>query len=148
MTCRTPSRTNDVEGDFDLLTLASRTRTQDYDYIYAEGSTGTVMHPETFEQIEIPLSDLGPASRFLVEGGRIRVLSHEGERVSASMPEEVELEIKEAAPHVKGESKDAQFKSATTETGASVKVPPFVVAGDRVVVATGTGEFIRRAAKA
>ena len=76
-----------------------------------------MMHPETFEQIEIPLSDLGPASRFLVEGGRIRVLSHEGERVSASMPEEVELEIKEAAPS--GESKDAQFKSATTETGAS-----------------------------
>ena len=29
-----------------------------------------------------------------------------------------------------------------------MKVPPFVVAGDRVVVATGTGEFVRRAAKA
>ena len=47
--------------------------------------------------------------------------------------------VTEAAPSVKGESKDAQFKPATTETGASVRVPTFVEAGDKIVVATATG---------
>lgn len=117
---------------------------QEYDYLYTDGENVVAMHPTTFEQTEIPSAALGAAKRFLAEGSKVRVLLFEGERISAALPDEVELEVTEAAPSVKGESKDAQFKPATTETGASVRVPTFVEAGDKIVVATATGEFLRR----
>ena len=117
---------------------------QEYDYLYTDGENVVAMHPTTFEQTEIPSAALGAAKRFLAEGSKVRVLLFEGERISAALPDEVELVVTEAAPSVKGESKDAQFKPATTETGASVRVPTFVEAGDKIVVATATGDFLRR----
>jgi elongation factor P len=74
----------------------------------------------------------------------LKVLSFEGERISASLPDEVELEIVEADPSVKGESLNHQYKAAKVETNASVRVPAFVEAGDRIVVDTATGHFVRR----
>ena len=118
---------------------------EEYDYLYDDGTTATVMHPTSFEQIEFPLADLGPnAKRFIVEGMVLKVLSFEGKRISTSLPDEVELTVTEADPSVKGESVNNQFKSATVETSAAVRVPAFVEAGDRIVVHTETGEFVRR----
>ena len=48
-------------------------------------------------------------------------------------------------PCVLGETAAPQYKPATLETGAGVKVPAFVAAGDRIVVNTKTGDFVRRA---
>ena len=119
---------------------------EEYDYLYDDGTTATAMHPVSFEQIEFPLDELGTtARRFLAEGCVLKVLSFEGERISASLPDEVELQVVEADPSVKGESQDKQFKAAKVgEHEAVVRVPAFVEAGDRVVVDTSSGNFVRR----
>lgn len=118
---------------------------EEYGYLYDDGVNATAMHPSSFEQIEFPLSDLGPtARRFLVEGCVLKVLSFEGERISTALPDEMELLVTEADPSVKGESVNSQYKSATVETSENVRVPAFVEAGDRIVVNTESGSFVRR----
>ena len=56
----------------------------------------------------------------------------------------MELLVTEADPSVKGESVNSQYKSATVETSENVRVPAFVEAGDRIVVNTESGSFVRR----
>jgi len=102
------------------------------------------MDPTTYEQREILLDSLGPARQYLREGGTVKVLFFNGEEISASLPEEVELEVKQAAPSMSGETAAPQYKACVLETGAGCKVPTFVVAGDRVVVNTKTGDFVKR----
>ena len=52
--------------------------------------------------------------------------------------------MKEAAPAMKGESVNNQYKPAVLDSGFECKVPGFVEAGDKVVVSTKTGDFVRR----
>ena len=53
--------------------------------------------------------------------------------------------MKAADPSVRGNTagRDAG-KSVVLETGAACKVPTYVAAGDRVVVNTKTGDFVKR----
>ena len=142
---RTGGKVQDRLSPSDKVQRASL-ESEEYDYLYDDGTTATAMHPVSFEQIEFPLDELGTtARRFLAEGCVLKVLSFEGERISASLPDEVELEVVEADPSVKGESQDKQFKAAKVgEHEAVVRVPAFVEAGDRIVVDTTSGNFVRR----
>lgn len=123
-------------------------RRQAYQYLYSEGGTAmaVLMHPTTFEQREVPMAAFGPhGSQFLTQGCAVRVLFHNGEEVSAALPEEVEMDVAEVAPAMKGESVISQYKPAVLgDSGFECKVPGFVEAGDRVVVNTKTGDFVRR----
>lgn len=103
------------------------------------------MHPTTFEQREVPVSSFGPhAAHFLAEGSTVRMMFHNGEEVSASLADEVEMEVKEADPSFKGESVTNQYKGAVLQTGMACRVPGFVEAGDTIVINTKTGDFVRR----
>ena len=50
----------------------------------------------------------------------------------------------EADPYAKGDSATSSYKQCTLDGGARVAVPPFVAAGDIVVVDTRDGTFVRR----
>jgi elongation factor P len=65
--------------------------------------------------------------------------------VSGAVPPTVLLKVVEASPHLKGEAHAPQYKPAVLETGATISVPPFVIAGDVVVVDTIQGKFMKRA---
>ena len=126
----------------DVVRLEERT----FQFLYQEGDDSLhCMDPKTYEQIVLQKDILGERGAFLVEGGDIVVSFHEGTPVSGELPPQVTLEVKEAAPHMRGESQAPQQKPAVVETGATVYVPSFVVAGDRIIVDTADGTFVKRA---
>ena len=55
------------------------------------------------------------------------------------------ITVTEADPTIKGQTAASSYKSATLENGVKLQVPPFIVAGERIVVNTSEGTYVERA---
>ena len=55
------------------------------------------------------------------------------------------LTIAEADPVVRGQTAASSYKPAVLENGVRIMVPPFVTAGEKVIVDTNEMAYIRRA---
>ncbi len=55
------------------------------------------------------------------------------------------LTIAEADPVVKGQTAASSYKPAMLENGVRVMVPPFIGAGERIIVDTNEITYLRRA---
>jgi elongation factor P len=116
---------------------------QTMEYLYGDAESCTFMHPETFEQIEIPRSTIGPAAQFLQEGMKLPVELFEGRAVSIVLPQTVDLTVTETAPAVHSQQ-DSTLKEAKLENGVVVKIPLFIDTGETVRVEVETGRYIER----
>ena len=56
---------------------------------------------------------------------------------------QVTLTVAEADPVMKGGTAAPSFKSAVLENGLKIQVPPFIDAGERIVVTTEDGSYVR-----
>ncbi|MBX9698438.1 MAG: elongation factor P [Acetobacteraceae bacterium] len=121
------------------------TADEEFTYSYAEGEQLVLMHPETFEQTHVPNAILGDRLPFLVEGMTVNVRLIEGEPVAMSLPEQVTLEVTEADPVVKGQTASSSYKPAMLSNGVKTMVPPFITAGERIVVKTEDASYVERA---
>lgn len=122
-----------------------RLEQKDYQYLYAEGDMLTFMDTDTYEQIALPREFLEERAAFLQDGMTVTVESHEGKPIGVSLPDQVTLEVVEADPVVKGQTAASSYKPAKLENGVRILVPPFVGAGERVVVDTNELTYVRRA---
>ena len=61
-----------------------------------------------------------------------------------TLPNFVDLRIKEAEPWAKGDTASGSTKPATLETGHVVQVPPFVNEGELIRIDTRTGAYVER----
>ena len=118
---------------------------KDVQYLYSDGELYYFMDVETYDQIAIDGETIGDALKFVKENEMVKVCSHEGNVFSVEPPLNVELEVTETEPGVKGDTATGATKPATVETGANVLVPLFVNQGDRIKIDTRTGEYLSRA---
>lgn len=113
-------------------------------YLYADGDDFHFMDPESFEQFQLPVSDMDDAGDYLKEGDEV-TLQFFGERViNVELPKNLFLEVTYAEDVVKGDTTSSVLKDATLETGKVVKVPAFIKVGDIISVDTATGEYRER----
>ena len=103
------------------------------------------MDAETYDQISIPKDLIGERIAFLQDGMQVIVESHEGKAIGVKLPEHVTLEITETEPTVKGQTASSSYKPSTVENGLRVMVPPYMTAGEKIVVNTETLEYVKRA---
>ena len=116
-----------------------------YQYLYTEGNAIILMHPETYEQIPLPLEMMGESHVYLQDGMIVKVSSYEDKPISVMLPDTVVLTIQEADPVVKGQTASSSFKPALLENGVKVMVPPHIESGMRVVVNTADNTYVERA---
>jgi elongation factor P len=114
-------------------------------YLYENVGEFTFMDSQTFEQISVPMDNLGDAKWYLLENEEYKILFLDNEAISVDLPTSVVLEVVETEPSAKGDTVTNITKPATLVTGLVVKVPPFVREGDKVKVDTRTGEYLERA---
>lgn len=120
-------------------------------FLYKDSKVATFMNPQTFEQVEIPLSVLGDDISFIKEGNNVNVLFWDensdgiGRALSVELPPKVVLQVTETDPGVKGNSASNFYKSATLENGITIKVPLFINKGEKIRVDTRTSSYIERA---
>jgi elongation factor P len=121
------------------------TEDKEFTYSYEDGENLVLMDPETFEQTLVPKDILGERLPYLQENMTVNVKLIEGEPVSMDLPETVTLEIVEADPVVKGQTASSSYKPAVLSNGVKVMVPPFITAGEKIVVKTADGTYYERA---
>ncbi|MFH2009612.1 MAG: elongation factor P [bacterium] len=115
-------------------------------YLYDErGETYFFMDEENYEQYAVPREEIAYELGFILPNDSVRAVFFEGRVIGIEVSNTVELEVVETEPAVKGDTVNAVTKAATLETGLEVQVPMFVSQGDRLVIDTREGRYVRRA---
>jgi len=130
------------EDKVERVTLEQR----DYSYLFDNGETLVFMDDESYEQIELSKAWVGEDRiAYLQEGMKVIIESHEERPIGLELPDHVVLEVVETEPTVKGQTASSSYKPATASNGVRVMIPPFMSAGEKIIVDTSTGEYVRRA---
>ncbi len=118
---------------------------KEYEFLYKDGENFIVMDSETYDQIPVSGDMIGDSAQWLTPNTKVTCQIYEGQIVAIEVPFTVVLEVTDAPPVVKGATATNQQKEVVLETGAKVRVPPFIGTGERICVDTRTGEYIERA---
>jgi elongation factor P len=119
---------------------------KDFQFLFANGEMLTFMDMETYDQIELAVDFVGEdQARFLQDGMKTLVQLYDGKPIGIKLPVQVILTVAEADPVLRGGTAAPSYKSAVLENGMKIQVPPFVSAGEKIIVATEDGSYIRRA---
>ncbi|ANK82677.1 MAG: elongation factor P [Rhizobiales bacterium NRL2] len=123
----------------------ARLEQRDYQYLFMDENMITFMDTESYEQININRELVGDDAVYLQDGMMVQVEFHEEEPLGVILPEHVTLEVTETEPTVKGQTAASSYKPAILNNGMRCMVPPFVDVGERIVVATAEGAYVKRA---
>lgn len=118
---------------------------KDFQFLYASGDMLTFMDMETYDQIELATDFVGDQAQFLQDGMKTLVQMHDGKPIGIKLPVQVTLTVTEADPVLKGGTAAPSYKSAVLENGMRIQVPPFIGVGEKLIVATEDGTYVRRA---
>ena len=122
-----------------------RLEQKDFQFLYPQGDMLVFMDTGTYEQMELQQEFVGERAAFLQDGMKVVVEMHEGLPIGISLPDQVTLAVVEADPVVKGQTAASSYKPAVLENGVRVMVPPFVTAGEKIVVDTNEIAYVKRA---
>jgi elongation factor P len=122
-----------------------RLEQKDFQFLYVQGDMLVFMDNDTYEQMELQQDFVGERSAFLQDGMKVVVEMHEGRAIGINLPAQVTLTVTEADPVVKGQTAASSYKPAMLENGVRIMVPPFVTAGEKVIVDTNEMAYISRA---
>jgi elongation factor P len=113
-------------------------------YLYASGDTHAFMDMNSYEQIELPQDQIENELNFIKENLSVDMMMFEGEVIGLDLPKNVELEVTETEPGLKGDTVSGGSKAATMETGLIVQVPLFINQGDKLNISTTDGKYVSR----
>jgi elongation factor P len=118
---------------------------KDFQFLYANGEMLTFMDMENYEQIELASDFVGDQAAFLQDGMKTLVQLYDGKPIGIKLPVQVTLTIAEADPVLKGGTAAPSYKTAVLENGLKLQVPPFIGAGEKIIVSTEDCSYVRRA---
>jgi elongation factor P len=118
---------------------------RDFQFLYRQGDQLVFMDVASYDQIELAEDFVGDRAAFLQDGMTVNVQLHQDRPIGVRLPEHVVLEVVEADAVLKGQTAASSYKPAKLENGLRLLVPPFVTAGERVVVDTNQLSYVRRA---
>jgi elongation factor P len=115
-------------------------------YLYTDNDGSHFLDQESFETLTLTEQMMGEALDYLVEGAMLQLHKFNGNPIGLQLPIFVELHVAETEPGIKGDTGSGSVtKVAKLETGLEVRVPLFIKQGEKIKVATETGEFAGRA---
>ncbi|MGC8534832.1 MAG: elongation factor P [Rhizomicrobium sp.] len=118
---------------------------RDFQFLYAAGDMLTFMDMESYDQFELSAEFVGDQVRFLQDGMKTLVTMYEEKPLGIQLPLQVTLSVAEADPVLRGGTAAPSYKGAVLENGLKIQVPPFIEAGEKIIVSTEDGSYVRRA---
>ncbi|OCW59342.1 elongation factor P [Hoeflea olei] len=122
-----------------------RLEQKDFQFLFEQGEALVFMDLESYEQLELQKDFVGDRRAFLQDGMMVTVELYDERPIGIALPDQVTLAIAEADPVVKGQTAASSYKPAVLENGVRILVPPFIAAGERVIVDTNELTYLRRA---
>jgi elongation factor P len=121
------------------------TEVKNVQYLYDSGDEVVFMDEGTYEQFNLPRSEVAEVLEFVQPSSTVQMLTVDGRPSGVQMPASLELAVTDTEPGVKGDTVSNVTKPATLETGAVVQVPLFVNVGDRIKIDPRERRYISRA---
>ena len=115
-----------------------------YNYLYEDESNYFFIEPKTFEQLDIKKSLVGEKGKLLTENLEVSISFFNNSPISVELPNQVTCKIDNTDAALKGQTVSSSYKPAILVNGLSIQVPPFIEAGDEVVVDTRSLEYIKK----
>ena len=115
-----------------------------FNYLYEDDLNYFFMEPKTFEQIEIKKNIVGEKGKLLTENLNVIVSFYNDNPISVNLPNQVNCKIKSTDVALKGQTVSSSYKPAILNNGLNIQVPPFIEAGDEIVVDTRNLEYIKK----
>ena len=115
-----------------------------FNYLYSDEVNYFFMDPKTFEQIEIKKETVGDKGKLLTENLQVSVSFYNENPLSIELPNQVQCKIETTDAALKGQTVSSSYKPATLDNGLNIQVPPFIEAGDEIVVDTRNLEYIKK----
>ena len=115
-----------------------------FNYLYSDEANYFFMEPKTFEQIEIKKETVGDKGKLLTENLQVSVSFYNEKPLSIELPNQVHCKIETTDAALKGQTVSSSYKPATLDNGLNIQVPPFIEAGDEIVVDTRNLEYVKK----
>ena len=115
-----------------------------YNYLYEDENNYFFMEPKSFEQIEIKKSLIGEKGKLLTENLEVSVSFYNELPISVDLPKQVVCKIETTDVALKGQTVSSSYKPAKLNNGLNIQVPPFIEAGDEVIIDTRNMEYIKK----
>ena len=115
-----------------------------FNYLYSDEANYFFMDPKTFEQIEIKKETVGDKGKLLTENLQVSVSFYNENPLSIELPNQVQCKIETTDAALKGQTGSSSYKPATLDNGLNSQVPPFIEAGDEIIVDTRNLEYIKK----
>ncbi len=115
-----------------------------YDYLYKDENNYYFMEPKTFEQVEINKEVIGEKGKLLKENLKVIVSFYNENPIDIELPNQVNFKVDTTDVALKGQTVSSSYKPAVLDNGIKIQVPPFVEAGDEIVLDTRTFEYVKK----
>ena len=115
-----------------------------FNFLYEDDNNYFFMEPKSFEQIEINKEIVGDKGKLLTENLEVTISFHNDIPISVELPNQIKCKIQTTDVALKGQTVSSSYKPATLDNGLNIQVPPFIEAGDDVVVDTRNLEYIKK----
>ena len=115
-----------------------------FNYLYSDENNYFFMDPKTFEQLEIKKEIVGDKGKLLSENLEVSVSFYDENPISVELPNQVQCKIETTDAALKGQTVSSSYKPAVLDNGLSIQVPPFIEAGDQIIIDTRNLEYIKK----
>ena len=115
-----------------------------YNYLYEDENNYFFMEPKSFEQIEIKKDIIGEKGKLLTESLKVIISFFNDSAILVELPNQVTCKIETTDASVKGQTISSSYKPAILTNGLNIQVPPFIEAGDKILVDSRNLEYIKK----
>ena len=115
-----------------------------FTFLYKDENNYFFMNPKSFDQINIKKEIVGEKGKLLTESLEVSVSFYNDVPISVDLPNQVTCKIETTDAAIKGQTASSSYKPATLTNGLNIQVPPFIEAGDIVVLDTRNLEYIKK----
>ena len=133
-----------TSADLERVVEAADVEEIDTQYLYRQGDTYVFMDSSSYEQYELSADQVDDAWKYLKEGMPCSMLLYNGNPITMTPPNHVELAVTECEPGAKGDTATNVTKPVKVETGAEFICPAFIKEGNVIKIDTRTGEYVER----
>ena len=115
-----------------------------FNYLYDDETDYYFMNPKTFDQINIKKNLLGEKGKMLTENLEVIINFHDENPLSVDLPNQINSKVESTDAALKGQTVSSSYKPAILDNGINIQVPPFIEAGDEIIVDTRTIEYVKK----
>ena len=115
-----------------------------YNFLYDDENSYFFMEPKSFDQIQIKKDLVGEKGKLLSENLEVKVSFYNESPISVELPNQVTCKIENTDAALKGQTVSSSYKPAILNNGLNIQVPPFIEAGDEVIIDTRNLEYVKK----